>query len=150
MTDFRGPPPPPWFQDNGCGPYRAKPKGRGALAWLAWAFVYALAWAVPDLPRLACRWHDHAYHVIELVRGWRAGGLAATDELKNYARWLREQGIVQPDETWAAVLLRLDITRADADRWLRENYRVERSGVLAWFGSWLYWLGVRLGGIGSA
>lgn len=118
--------------------------------------MQALAWAVPDLSPLACRYHDWHYHLVELVRSWRAGSQAAADELGAYFAWLRSSGWVRPDEIAALILVRLDITRANGDAWLRGNYVLERDGgrwtrrLRVRLGSWLFWLGVRLGGVASA
>lgn len=129
---LEGPPPPPWFVDNGMGPQTPL----GLLAWLVPDSLYG------HNVTLAGRHHDWAYSLIHLIRSWRGGNAVAADELLRYQEWLN--GDAWPVE-------RLDITRADADRWLRQNMatllRADGAGrLLCWRAPWLYWLGVRLGG----
>ena len=137
-----GPEPPPdslalqvrgrRFRDNGMGPQK--------LGWLAWL--------IPDRVRgvslsTAGARHDWAYGIIRLIRDVRAGDDEAIREFRRYTVWA---GI--PLEEAA---LRLDLTRRDADSYLRINVRrLLASGRVRWFWRevvpWLYWAGVRFGG----
>lgn len=134
------------FRDNACGP-QAKHNG-GFVGFCSYLFVSALAWLVPDLSPEACRWHDWHYKLVGVLHKWRGGNAKAADFLMTYISYLRTLGW---NGSEAEMRLRISITRNEGDGWLRYNYRIERGGgVRVWFGSWIYWVGVRVGGMGSA
>lgn len=146
--ELQGPPPPPDFIDNGCGPKLA---GSNDVWWKK-LLGRAIEWAVRDQLygyslRLPCRLHDFQWNLAVTIRLARARSRKARQDVLEYLAWLG----LKTEDLW-----QIEIRKADADAFFRHNIRqylaCQGAGAfMRWRVSLAYWLGVRFGaGIGEA
>ena len=137
-VELLGPPVPPAFIDNGCGP-------KTKLGWIA-RLVPDNVYGVNLGP--AARIHDHCYYLCGLFRRAKGGEVSARSEVRRYLAWLEES----TGEAWEA--WEVDVTRADSDAYFRRNVftlmRAKRGTCTSWRVALYYWLGVRFFGGAAA
>ena len=98
--------------------------------------------------------HDWHYTLVAILRQVRKGSGLAADQIHEYCGWLAASDIGYRDATQALTSV-LVMNRRQADSFLRRNIRqlLLEDGArafTAWRISWIFWIGVRLGGAPAA